>query len=173
MADSLDDLANFFGEAIGDFSKQALPKPPSEHAVKTIRVLLSGDVQENFTGAHDPEGQPWLPLKRPRRRKRDKRKAQGGRRPNNAIDLPLQDTGALKASAAYSAGNVEVVPIAGGLEIAFDEGLLQPYGPVHQHGTRTNSKRKIPARPFLGVSEDAAESIADIVAEDQANQVLQ
>jgi len=98
-------------------------RPPLE----VSKLLIVGATRQNFNQGRDPEGVPWLPLKRPRRR------SKGG-------DLPLRDTGKLRASVTGGARTVERITDT---ELIFGTNL--EYAGFHQFGTRF-----IPKREFLG-----------------------
>lgn len=86
-----------------------------------------------FEEAKAPDGTSWAALKQPRKR--------GG-------DLPLSDTGRLKGSITSQILGDNVVTI----------GSRVDYAPYHQFGTA-----HIPARPFLGVSDDLMRTIEDFI----------
>jgi len=82
-------------------------------------------VRETFDRSRAPSGQAWAPLKRGPSRKRP------GRR-------PLVKTGNLRSFASHGV-------------IVGDRSVwsMPRYGEVHQWGTRPETARQIPARPFL------------------------
>lgn len=149
----LDDLADL----LDDEAKAVVTYAPSERCKKVIGLILSADTKENFAGSHDPDGNAWVPLKRPRKGSKGK-------------DKPLVDWGVLMANAATAAGEAEVTGIANGIRIEIDAGSILGHdgtvrGDWHRLGTKT-----IPAREFLGVSAEAEEQIAEAVLEDHARQ---
>ncbi len=115
--------------------------------LKVVRQLLISATKQNFALGQSPDGVPWAPLKRPRRRPRDKRK---GRRPGS-IDLPLRDTGLLMAS--VTAGDIDEIG-SGTLRY----GTSLSYAKYHQLGTKY-----IPRRQFLGINDDLTARINDVI----------
>jgi phage gpG-like protein len=107
-------------------------------------VLVAADLKARYQRSVSPEGLPWAALKRPRRRGKGRKKGK---------DLPLLDTGRMRAA------------VQG---IAQTDGILAqntaPYAGFHQDGTR-----RMAARPNVGFSTeflgDFEELLADHVAE--------
>ena len=95
-------------------------------------------IRERFNKEQSPEGQKWKPLAEStkRRKKRHKR---------GQMKI-LHDTGALRRSIAYEAGNNSV-----------KVGSVLKYARTHQFG-----RGKIPARPFLGVTESEKKHIVSM-----------
>ncbi len=95
-------------------------------------------IKERFNKEQSPEGQKWKPLAEStkRRKKRHKR---------GQMKI-LHDTGALRRSIAYEAGNDSV-----------KVGSVLKYARTHQFG-----RGKIPARPFLGVTEGEKKHIVSM-----------
>lgn len=149
---------------------------------KVIALVLERETKKNFddgdTG-HAPDGTPWLPLKQPRDRARD-RNARGG--PDNK-QRPLRDSGILMASLTGSGDNhVERVE-----DRRLTWGTNVDYAAVHQEGaeipeqrrdkpwvfnsggktifTRKIAAHSIPARPFLGLNDDMIDQIDEILAD--------
>lgn len=144
----------------------SLPNPLPRELTAVIGQMIIGDVRRRFQTSTDPQGRPWKPLKRPRKR--------GGNK-------PLLDTGMLRNS-------ITSVPTATGVIV----GSNLIYAAIHQFGgvvkpgrrrKRKKSKKKrgspviapgrarsgggarIPARPYLGVSAAAAKRIERAVME--------
>lgn len=88
-------------------------------------------IKECFDKEQSPDGQKWKPLSKARHKQRIKKGA------NYKI---LTDTGELRRSVQYKASDNDVV-IGSNLK----------YAPIHQFGS---SKKNIPARPFLGVTQN-------------------
>jgi phage gpG-like protein len=149
---------------------------------KTLALVLERETKKNFddgdTG-HAPDGEPWLPLKNPRDRPRDRR-ARGG---EGNKQRPLRDTGILMASLTGSGeGHVERIE-----DRRLIWGTNVDYAAVHQDGaeipeqkrakpwvfnsggktifTRKIAAHSIPARPFLGINDDMLELIDEIIAD--------
>ena len=95
-------------------------------------------IRERFNKEQSPDGQKWKPLAEStkRRKKRHKR---------GQMKI-LHDTGALRRSIAYEAGNNSV-----------KVGSVLKYARTHQFG-----RGKIPARPFLGVTEGEKKHIVSM-----------
>jgi Phage virion morphogenesis family len=168
---NLDDFAEFLDGEAARLEPTALP-PLSPKAVKVVKILLSADIKRNFHESHDPEGNPWAPLKRPRPRG-VKARARGG----VGADKPLLDWGILMQSAAAVAHEQDVATInaiAGGFQVAFDRAdeIRGHDGTVVGNWLRLGTSRGIPAREFLGVSADCAATIAEVTIEDAAEQLL-
>src|SRR3984885_14605657 len=74
-------------------------------AFKIIKQLLGAATKENFQGSHDPEGNPCLPLKRPRAggqksRAKIQKNIRGKGVYADEADKPLLDTGILRNTTA-------------------------------------------------------------------------
>lgn len=110
--------------------------------LKTIRLLLISATKQNFAQGVDPDGDPWVPLKNPSKRR-------GG-----SSALPLRDTGVLMASVTASGvGSIDEMTSRG---ITF--GTAISYGIYHQEGTR-----HIPQRKFLGLNDDLLAKINKVL----------
>lgn len=110
---------------------------------RDIGEYLLNATQARFDREIDPAGNPWAPLKpetKARKRRKDHR------------DKILQMEGHLRDDLAMQAD-------PDGVEI----GTNRVYGATHQFG---DASRGIPARPFLGISEDDTQYILDVLAED-------
>ena len=145
-------------------------------ALKGIKVILIDGTRENFLGQHDPDGKPWKPLKRPRRRKRDLVRGKKRGRAKKGQDQILLDTGILRASITASdpvkasdnqtakqnkatAGSAHVEEMTG---TSLEWGTNLNYAAVHQYGY---PPRNIPARPFLGINDQMSNDIAELVGD--------
>ncbi len=95
-------------------------------------------IRERFNKEQSPEGQKWKPLA-PSTKRRKKRHKRGQMK-------ILHDTGALRRSIAYEAGSNSV-----------KVGSVLKYARTHQFG-----RGKIPARPFLGVTESEKKHIVSM-----------
>ena len=105
----------------------------------SVGMYVQGQtIRERFNKEQSPEGQKWKPLAdtTKRRKKRHKR---------GQMKI-LQDTGELRRSMAYEAGNNSV-----------KVGSVLKYAQTHQFG-----RGKIPARPFLGVTESEKKHITSM-----------
>ncbi len=109
---------------------------------RDIGEHLLNATQARFDREIDPAGNPWAPLK-PETKARKRR--------NGYRDKIMQMRGHLRDHLVMQAD-------PDGVEI----GTNRIYGATHQFG---DASRGIPARPFLGVSDDDAEAILDILAE--------
>jgi phage virion morphogenesis protein len=146
--------------------------------MRIIAELVKSSIKKNFATGAAPDGTPWLPLKRPRQGKRHK----------GSSAQPLRDTGLLMASVT-SAGPHHLETIGSNfLEI----GTNLVYAGVHQFGATINQaerhRRKpwvftneqgatiftrrirahtvrLPARPFLGFSDELVQDISDVLGE--------
>ena len=117
-----------------------------------IGRALVNDAKLNFRRQHDPEGNPWAPLK-----------LRAGR--------ILSDTGRLRNSLSYKTGDDEV-----------EVGTNVLYAKTHQFGATIKPKKakalafpgpngktifakqvKIPARPFLGVEQRQVNKIHQVI----------
>lgn len=120
--------------------------------LKQCAFLLSAALKEGFVQSRAPDGSSWAPLKRPRR-KGTKNKGKGSRRRSSTTNQPLWDTGRLVASMGAGSDHREQVT-----RDVLVFGTNVSYGVFHQFGTRT-----IPARPFLGFSDDTIARIEDVL----------
>ena len=89
-----------------------------------MRQVMGAATKENFLGSHDPDGNPWPPLK-------------------YRIGRPLIKTGAMLASLhAAGVGSIDELRASG---LRYGTSIF--YAGFHQRGTRT-----IPQRRFLGIT---------------------
>ncbi len=105
-------------------------------------------IKERFNKEQSPDGQKWKPLAESTK-KRKKRHKRG-------VMKILHDTGKLRESITYEAGNNSV-----------KVGSVLKYTRIHQFGGTIHFKKKrgsvtIPARPFLGVTEIEKEHITSM-----------
>lgn len=145
-------------------------------ALKVCRQLLIASTKENFAGGHDPEGTPWLPLKRPRRN-------------SKGADKPLRNTGLLMGSVTGGTGFVEELT-----RNRLTVGTNLDYAAIHQFGgsiQRPERRRikpwvftvdghtvftrrikahtvDVPARPFLGFNSKLIGRIENVLTEHAA-----
>ena len=129
------------GEALGTLRLLATK---SEDLTPMLGELGQDEVArvvQRFEHEEDPQGNPWATLQRPRRKRRGKRRRRG------ISDKLLQDTGRLK-------GSIQAQVLGGSVLLV---GSNVKYAPFHQFGTVF-----IPARPFLGVSDDLLASIKEL-----------
>ena len=148
--------------------------------VRHARVILSQDTAERFETATAPDGQPWEPLK-PGTRREAVRKAirkVGGRAARPVVERTasgvlivrarnpiagfqktarvrrtnrsriLVDTGRLRASVVVNAASADAIRRQRAFVLEW--GTRVPYARRHQLGDD-----RIPARPFLGISNAA------------------
>lgn len=115
-------------EALADTLSRAGPEA-MRNAVAAITADAVDLVAEGFKQSRAPDGAPWRPLARARRR--NKKKGDRGK--------PLMDTGRLRASVTTATSIT-----ADGFTI----GSNLVYAATHQYG-----RGPIPARPFLPVPE--------------------
>ena len=107
---------------------------------QSVGMYVQGQtIKERFNKEQSPDGSKWKPLSPSRVKQRRKRHKSG----NMKI---LQDTGELRRSIAYEA-NEHSVRIGSKLK----------YAHTHQFG-----RGKIPARPFLGVTDKEKKHIIDM-----------
>ena len=117
-------------------------------------------IRERFNKEQTPDGQKWKPLAPATIRKRKKRHKRG----NMKI---LQDTGELRKSVAYEAGNNYV-----------KVGSVLKYARIHQFGGTIHFRKKkgsvtIPARPFLGVTDKEKQHITSMFRQYLKRHILQ
>lgn len=116
-----------------------------------IGMTLAENARLRFVDGAGPDGSPWDPLSSTT----IARRRQGS-------SVPLRDTGRLMNSITHNVSN-------GSLSV----GTNVVYGPTHQFGAKKGAYGKsrrgpipwgdIPARPFLGVSDDDLAEIRQIV----------
>ena len=113
-----------------------------------IGMAMKGQTTRRFQAGEGPDGAAWKPLAGPRRN------SKGKERKGRAS--PLLDTGRLRSSISFSATPSEVF-VGSNIE----------YARIHQLGGKAGRGRKvtIPARPYLGLSDDDQAEIAALVAE--------
>lgn len=93
-------------------------------------------IDDNFRGEHDPDGAAWAPLSAAYRKQKKGTKI-------------LTETGRLRASITYLATTVSVTV---GTNTKYARALQKGY-----------PKRNLPARPFLGASEQDEEELGQIL----------
>lgn len=169
----------------------ALQNLDASKPLRQVERLLAKDIAGNFQGAHDSEGNPWLPLKKPKTVRRFlvfKRNQK-----------PLEGKGVLKNSVTklsdpHHVGGVSGnrltfgtdVPIAGVMQLgatvmipAQKRGVGQkPLVFVLPNGatifTRSTKAHevKIPARPFLGWSRRLLEQTDEVLGDWMESMIL-
>lgn len=107
-------------------------------------LMVALDVQRSFARAETPGGFKWAPVKKPRGR-------------------PLIDTGKMIDAVLRAVKTPDI----GKDEIVFDFRGAPHYTLYHQFGTR-----RMPARPFLGMSKETLDVIAGLLADDAVSFVL-
>lgn len=119
--------------------------------MQRIGAQLHSSSMGYFKAGVGPDGERWAPLKRTPRPKRKDGTGGGGSK-------PLIDRGHLRKSITYDATDTGV---------RLGSNLV--YAATHQFGdTRTDARgraRNIPARPYLGISDEDRAEIQDMAAE--------
>lgn len=113
-----------------------------------IGQAMKGQTVRRFHAGVSPEGEAWAPVKNPRKDSKGQ--------PRKGAAKPLVDTGRLRNSISFSASAFDV-----------HVGSNVVYARIHQLGGQAGRGRKvtIPARPYLGLSEEDQEEIAALVQE--------
>ncbi|QDT94362.1 phage virion morphogenesis protein [Gimesia algae] len=139
---------NGFLQGIAD----TVSKPDVPDAMQAALSATKTDLVEGFQTSTAPDGSAWAPLKRPR---------PPGHNPD---PKPLIDFGKLQDSVGYQgADHIEGVTGEG-----FTLGATVEYAGVHQDGSK---KKNIPARPFMGFSEEVLDTAAELTADSIVNQI--
>lgn len=155
---------------LGDL-KSSLEPSGMPQTVADTAVYLGSITRRRFMTSTDPGGNPWPELKRPRNRKRDKA-AKGG-----SGQKPLWDTATLMNSASGQEGATDSVSRTTAWSV--EQGTNLDYAAVHNFGHtfhRTTCFGKptrpydqvIPQREFIGITEQDADRIAEIAADNLA-----
>lgn len=141
VAKYLSDMADrVLGYINNTQSSTTLPGDETGKTLDWLREAFAADIRRNFANGHDPDGNPWAPLKW-------------------RVGKPLILTGLLMNSAYLAAQHAQ---LRNGTEIMAT--LSQPsYWMFHEYGTS-----RIPARPFFGPSAETVQGLADRVADDVA-----
>ena len=115
-----------------------------------IGMAMKGQTTRRFQAGEGPDGAAWKPLAGPRKPRAGEKKKKPGR-----VQV-LVNTGHLRDTISFSATPSEV-----------HVGSNKLYARIHQLGGKAGRGRKvtIPARPYLGLSEDDQAEIAALVAE--------
>jgi phage gpG-like protein len=143
---TLEQLAQHLGDRA-----TVLANPNLGQTWPAVGLYLQSQAQLNFVGGHDPDGGVWAPLRHPSRRR-------GG-----PSAKPLRDTDVLMGSMVSNGpGHVDQRTPS-----SLVWGTSVSYGIFHQQGTR-----HIPARPFLGLTSQMIDRIAQIVADVAEKQIL-
>jgi phage gpG-like protein len=124
---TLDQFAAFAGQSADQLNRIDFTVP-----MKQTAVLLTADTKENFAGGHDPDGVPWLPLKRPRANSR-------------GADKPLRDKGLLMAS--VTAGGLGHVEQISANQLIWGTNL--DYAAVHQFGAKIQKRERTRRKPWV------------------------
>jgi phage virion morphogenesis protein len=146
------------GKALEALARRAVDLDPVLDEIGASQVT---EVQQRFEGEHGPDGAKWAPLaastvaKRGRRSgsaRRDKR-GRFQRRGAGGAKI-LRDQGNLYDSVSHAV-------FSGGVKI----GANTPYARIQQLGGRAGRGHAalIPARPYLGVSDEGAREMIAIV----------
>jgi phage gpG-like protein len=164
----LSQLPAFLTKAAEDVASLDYRKP-----LQYCAYLIANATKDCFKQSRDPDGNPWLPLKQPRK---------------TGKKVPLWDTGRLVASVSSAAAGTKELS---SLQLIF--GTNVEYAAVHQYGGTNNipawewkpgqkirrfeigsktifTKRvkahsvTIPARPFLGIGDKLAKQIDEVFA---------
>ena len=148
-----------------------------------IALMLEGEAKRRFDEQRAPDGTPWAPLKTPRNRPRDKR-ARGG-----SGQQVLRDSGRLQASLTAAGGPDHIKQIE---DQKLTWGSNVEYAGVHQGGAKVPAKQRdksqkpwvfagpdgrliftrhiaeheIPARPFLGITEELSQEVEELIADE-------
>lgn len=133
-----------------DAMRNLIQTPKLAAAIQDWLTHLAGALGKGFLSSQSPDGTAWAPLK--------------GKRPkgHNQGTRPLIDFGDLLASVASTAnGHVEIVG-----DDSAEFGTDLDYAGFQNDGTR-----RIQARPFIGVSDDMADLVAELVADDLIEQI--
>jgi phage gpG-like protein len=121
-------------------------------SLRDVNVFATGKAKEAFVQQRGPLGK-WPPLKRARNRAKDRRAAKKG-----GVQKILIDSALLMNS--YSS----VSSVRGGVrefrKFSVETGSVVNYAGFHDQGTRN-----MPARPAVGVTEEFANGVADVVAD--------
>lgn len=148
---------------VGDLKKlqsklKALQKPILQKAARQVGEALASSTIRRFSEQRDPSGRPWKPLsavtvfgslsftKKGQVTKRSERQARGRLILIQSARLRNSISSNVAGTKAYIGTNVK-------------------YARIHQMGGMAGRGKKvsIPARPFLGVSENDQEEIVRIV----------
>lgn len=153
-----------------DHAHRAVSQPDLSEALQEIAGVLSEDIREGFETETDPGGSPWT---------------QWVFRQLGVPDSKptLVSSGRLKAS-VQSGGPDHIEQITG---TSLVYGTSVPYAATHQEGGQTitdvplvsrsghmlpaGSALNIPARPFLGWSEEVLDQAADIIGRHVLQQI--
>jgi len=111
-----------------------------------IGVAMKSQTVKRFHAGVSPDGEAWEEIQYTRRDSKG--------RPRKGKAKPLLDTGRLRDSISVNASAAEV-HVGSGVE----------YARIHQLGGQAGRGRKttIPARPYLGLSEEDQEEITGLV----------
>lgn len=120
----------------------AVERSDRRRLMDRVGRAIHSDLMLRFRRGAAPDGTPWEPLLRPRKR---------------GPGQPLRDTGRLQRSYTWRATSERVVI-----------GTNVEYGAAHQYGVR---ERGLPARPMLGFADPQVELINTLV-ERWAQEVL-
>ncbi|MDE2097715.1 MAG: phage virion morphogenesis protein [Patescibacteria group bacterium] len=167
------DLAKL-GERLAEMGQPPLSFDP---LFAKLKVLLVAESKRCFDEQRGPDGDPWLPLKWPRERPRDRRAKSKG-----TGQKALRDTGALMQSVTATQIGPMQMTWGSGLEYA----AAHNYGHTFHRPEKRRTKpwvftdrrtgrqvftrhirahtQTIPPRPFVGISREMANTITGMAA---------
>lgn len=156
------------GEVMAALSRLAARAANMRPVMASIGQLVRSDIMERFDTSTAPTGAPWRPLTLSAVVSRARRHAPKGLKKRREATLarfasnakPLLDTGTLRNSIRVaSVSDSAVVVTAGG-------GKRDKIAAIHHFGGRAGRGRKvtIPARPFMGVSEEGRREILSLIS---------
>lgn len=126
-----------FGELMKAKANQLGKRLDATRPLKVIATLIKADTLENFQGSHDPDRNPWAPLKNPR----PKRKGQQA-----GTDKPLMDRGILR-TASTSGATIEITP--SGLTYSVSAANVLDYADTHQRGRTIRQPARKRVKPWV------------------------
>ncbi|MBL0142658.1 MAG: phage virion morphogenesis protein [Betaproteobacteria bacterium] len=125
-------------------------------AMNAIGEAVVNSTRLRFAESAAPDGSAWKPLAFATLIARSRRGRRGSRIVSVGSGQPLLDTGQLRNSISFGASDREVVI-----------GTPLSWSRVHQFGGQAGRghKVRIPARPFLGISQEDRAEITAILAD--------
>ena len=130
-----------FGRALGELLRRTANLKP---VFEEIGSMLQTSAEQRFEKEEGPDGASWPDL------------APSTRARRGAAAKMLRDSGHLYQSLSYSASRLRVAV-----------GANRVYAAIHQLGGKAGRGKKveIPARPYLGISDEDRQSIGEILAD--------
>lgn len=145
MADAL--LLENFAAYLDGVAKKLASEPMSETMEAAKQAMQAGQAA-NFAGQHTRDGAAWAP-----------------RKPPTGNWPILNKTGALMAAATGQGPGAIQASDGRSATVGVDASVHVPGGGVHAAGFHQSGTSRMPARPYIGASDEIEEAIGQAIAD--------